>query len=286
MPYRTIKDSICTSDTLAKLSADEERLFYRLMVKADDFGRFDGRADVVRAACFPLQLDQYSTAHVEKMLRRLAEVDLIRFYVVSGRRYLYFTTWEKHQRKRAKYSKYPSPDQADAPVAADGKVLTDDGQMTDTSLASDGQTDSDEDCSTQLLLELPQADRDDKFQHGKRHEYPEEFESFWSAYPRKIGKREAFRNWETRRKRDRISPEDMVKAAQHYAEECRLKGTDIKYIKHPATFLGPNMHFLEYVDGIPEAAGIKTPSKKPSPQPREAPSWIDKELERLNAASV
>lgn len=44
MPNRMIKESICTSETLAQLTPEEERLFYRLLVNADDFGRFDGRA--------------------------------------------------------------------------------------------------------------------------------------------------------------------------------------------------------------------------------------------------
>src|SRR5690606_31196056 len=109
MPNRMIKESICTSETLAQLTPEEERLFYRLLVNADDFGRFDGRAAVVLAACFPLQLDRVRVDDVEAWLQKLAEVDLIRFYEVGGRRYLYFPTWDKHQRKRAQHSKYPEP---------------------------------------------------------------------------------------------------------------------------------------------------------------------------------
>ena len=43
MPNRVIKESICTSDTLDHLSADEERFFYRLLVQVDDFGGHGGR---------------------------------------------------------------------------------------------------------------------------------------------------------------------------------------------------------------------------------------------------
>lgn len=109
MPNRIIKESICTSDTIDLLTAEEERFFYRLIVQADDFGRFDGRAPVVLAGTFPLRSHEIHIDLVEAWLQRLAEVDLIRFYHVGGRRYLYFTTWDKHQQRRAKYSKFPEP---------------------------------------------------------------------------------------------------------------------------------------------------------------------------------
>lgn len=109
MPNRIIKESICTSETIDQLTAEEERLFYRLIVKADDYGRFDGRAAVVRSTCFPLRVDDITTEQVEVWLQRLATFDLIRFYEVDGRRYIFFPTWETHQQKRAKHSKYPQP---------------------------------------------------------------------------------------------------------------------------------------------------------------------------------
>lgn len=109
MPNRIIKESICTSETIDQLTAEEERLFYRLIVKADDYGRFDGRAAVVRSTCFPLRVDDVTTEQVEAWLQRLATSDLIRFYEVDGRRYIFFPTWETHQQKRAKHSKYPQP---------------------------------------------------------------------------------------------------------------------------------------------------------------------------------
>lgn len=39
MPNRILKESITTSETLDSLSAEEERLFYRLLVICDDYGR-------------------------------------------------------------------------------------------------------------------------------------------------------------------------------------------------------------------------------------------------------
>ena len=109
MPNRIIKESICTSPTLDQLTPEEEVCFYRLIVKCDDFGRFDGRAEVVAGVCFPLKLGRSAVkvADVEKWLRRLSLVNLIVLYVVKDVRYLQMTTWPEHQSTRANKSKYP-----------------------------------------------------------------------------------------------------------------------------------------------------------------------------------
>jgi len=52
LPNRFIKESICKSETLDKLTAEEERLFYRLIVNCDDYGRFDAKPSIVRMAAF------------------------------------------------------------------------------------------------------------------------------------------------------------------------------------------------------------------------------------------
>ncbi len=113
MPNRIIKESICTSDNLDGLTAEEERFFYRLMVQVDDFGRMDARPAILRAACFPLKTERITNDHIKKWLTTLAQADLIQLYTVEGKPYLQFTTWERHQQRRAKYSKYPSADDAD-----------------------------------------------------------------------------------------------------------------------------------------------------------------------------
>ena len=49
MPSRILKESICTSESLAYLSAEAEVLFYRLIVKADDFGLYYGSPKILAA---------------------------------------------------------------------------------------------------------------------------------------------------------------------------------------------------------------------------------------------
>ena len=110
MPNRIIRESICTSDSVDKLSWFEEVLFYRLIVNCDDFGRFDGRAAVVKNRLFPLK-ENLTLKTVEAALHGLASAGLVALYVFEGKRFLYLPTWGKYQIQRAKVSKYPSPDE-------------------------------------------------------------------------------------------------------------------------------------------------------------------------------
>jgi len=81
-------------------------------------------------------------------------------------------------------------------------------------------------------------------------DYSPEFCSFWDAYPRGIGKVEAFRCWNARLS-DKSPPDDLISAAKHYAAYCGLQKREARYIMHASTFLGPDKHYLEYVTDYP-----------------------------------
>lgn len=109
MPNRIIKESICASEDLNALSPGAEILFYRLIVKADDFGIYYGNPQLVKNACFPLKTDkELKESQVEGWLCELAQQGLIYWYKAQdGRSYLQFAKWANHQRTRANQSKYP-----------------------------------------------------------------------------------------------------------------------------------------------------------------------------------
>ena len=77
-------------------------------------------------------------------------------------------------------------------------------------------------------------------------DYTPEFESFWSAYPRKIEKFKAFKCWQMRLKEGddlRI----LIRTAENYSIYCERLEVEPKYIKHPATFLGPSKSFEDFL---------------------------------------
>jgi hypothetical protein len=98
-----LRESVRTSPTLAKLSAEAERLFYRLLVTADDHGRFLADPAIVRSQCFPRDDGKIRIHDVRRWLSELGEV--IRIYSVGGELYGEFRTWSKHQRVRAATSR-------------------------------------------------------------------------------------------------------------------------------------------------------------------------------------
>jgi len=106
MPDRIIKQSICASDSIDRLTWFQEALFYRLIVHCDDRGRFDARPKIVKNLLFPLKDDMLLSEIVDG-LRGLEDAGLIKIY--GGGRYLYMPTWSKHQRIRNVKAKYPDP---------------------------------------------------------------------------------------------------------------------------------------------------------------------------------
>lgn len=109
MPNRILKESICTSDSIDSLGWFDEVLFYRLIVNCDDYGRFDGRPAIIKNRLFPLK-ENLTAKTVSRAIEKLASAGLVTLYVFEGKPYLYLPTWNHHQSVRAKFSKYPAPE--------------------------------------------------------------------------------------------------------------------------------------------------------------------------------
>lgn len=77
-----------------------------------------------------------------------------------------------------------------------------------------------------------------------KHEYTPEFEAAWVAYPDRPGdsKQAAFKQWLLRLKAG-ATAEEMAAGIVAYAAYVDANGTEQRFVKHAATFLGPDMHF-------------------------------------------
>jgi len=116
MPDRIIRERALTSPTLDQLSAEAERLHWRLTVVADDYGRFDADPRVLLARCFPLRVGQFKAERLEPWRNELVWAGLVTLYRVGDRLYGVYPTWPTHQRKRESKPKYPSPEEGIAYV--------------------------------------------------------------------------------------------------------------------------------------------------------------------------
>ena len=187
-----------------------ERLFYRLIVQCDDFGRMDARLPIIRAKCFPLKIDKVKEKDVKGWLKELSDVGLVKTYIVDDKPFLYFTNWNKHQQKRANHSKYPAPD--------------------------DGMISDDINCN-QLQEDVPE-NRESR--NEKREMIDQFFESIWKLYPRKIGKAQIS---DKKKKELYLYSYDVIKKCiERYKEDKK----EWQEWKHGSTFF--NSGLIDYLD--------------------------------------
>ena len=109
MPDRIIRESALLSVTLDALSDGAERLFWRLVLVADDHGRFDADGQVVLARAFPRRVGTLRTECVRAWFDEMWAAGLIEVYRVGERTYARFLTWQIHQRRRDSRPKFPAP---------------------------------------------------------------------------------------------------------------------------------------------------------------------------------
>jgi hypothetical protein len=75
---------------------------------------------------------------------------------------------------------------------------------------------------------------DAKSQWANSVDTVDQFGTFWAAYPRRVGKLAARRQWDKAAKAG-VAPDVIVAAAARYANEC--EGREAQFIKHPSTWL-------------------------------------------------
>jgi hypothetical protein len=78
----------------------------------------------------------------------------------------------------------------------------------------------------------------------EKNTYAAEFETAWMSYPDRPGKNKvaSYKAWNARLKSG-CTAEEMLHGVSSYAAYCTATQTDPGYIKQPATFFGPDMHF-------------------------------------------
>jgi hypothetical protein len=106
---RTIKPEFFTSLTIDKLSLAAQRTFVGLWTYADDHGRGQDDARLIKAALWPLR-DEHTPARVEEDMAAIADLGLILRYTYGEGRYFQILGWTEHQRvNRPSTSRYPDP---------------------------------------------------------------------------------------------------------------------------------------------------------------------------------
>lgn len=239
MPSRIIKESITTSESLYTVSADAERLFWRLVVKADDYGLYYGNPRILSSMCFPL--DPPKDQKIVAWLNELVGAGMVGTYTdqESGKQYLKLLSWDKHQQTRAKKSKFPLPKSFDnACNQTNGKQM----QSKVPVIGNGNGSESEE--------------RETGTRPTGAGGVPSGFDRFWEAYPRRVGKQDALKAW------GQLAPDDdlvdLIVAGVERWKTCDQWTRDGgKFICYPATFLRGRRWEEDDHPDVPPGPGTK-----------------------------
>ena len=205
------------------IAPESERLFMRLLMKADDYGRFHADPRLIKAGCFPL-IDNLKPVTIEGWLDDLTHRGLILRYRVGERAYLSIIQYgQRLKSSRAKFPPLPGKETDWLPLFEDFPELPG---------------------TSRNFPELParreekrsgiEGQDEDEDEEENEHEAPKSagvhalVSAVWSAYP-KVGRErsskadteEAFRKIPAK---DRPTPDDITAAVAKW--KLSLSWTD------------------------------------------------------------
>mgnify|MGYP000981133513 CR=1 FL=1 len=105
MPNRILRDWTDSED-IQKLSEGAEIFYTRLIMKADDYGRYSGNAVMIKNTLFPLK-DEITIGSIKNWVKECQDAGILLAYVVDNRPYLQIEKFR--QRLRTYNTKYPAP---------------------------------------------------------------------------------------------------------------------------------------------------------------------------------
>ena len=201
MPNRMLRD---WTDSLRfdAIESASEQLFVRLLMKADDYGRFHAEPRLVRSMCFPF--GGPSESAVAKSICDLSERGLIATYVAGERQFLAVVNWG--QRFRGSKPKFPQPEGEDAkwlPLPTSTTTTPPSSTTTTTSTtptaAESGESPQDAASGGELFGD---PEEEDEWLNGLRRQFPDrdvdgEFKTFRSYCAKKgsAANRKGFVGW-------------------------------------------------------------------------------------------
>jgi len=218
---RSIKPEFWTSEQIAECSPNVRLLFIGMWNFCDDYGVHPASEMRLKMEVFPS--DAFTKDDIRRMIDELLANGLLTEYEVAGTLYWWVTGWDKHQKPDCKTGLYPRPD---GNVGA--KI-----RRTITEDSPNEQRTSDE------------RSRKEK-EKEKEKETPDGFDSFWSAYPKKVGKGAAQAAW----KKHKPDLEKVLAAIKAQSASDQWKKDKGQYIPNPATWINQT----RWEDGEPSPA--------------------------------
>lgn len=277
---RSIKPELPESESIGRLSLQGRLLFILLFTLADDEGRLRGAPKLVASQIYPY--DDDAPVHIESWLKEVEREGMIVRYEANGAKYIFITNWLKHQKiDKPSKSKLPAPpDVSDRILRSfyEHSSKPREPSLTDLDLDLDlerkgiGKEDSGSSlCSDSLpvaptcdvpnlgMLELQPVDRQalsavELKEHAgspSTSAGSADFERFWAAYPRKVGKGAARKAWGIAIKKTSVAVLLHAVSSQRFDHREQFR-------PHPSTWLNEERWLDESSRGDPvlQAAGL------------------------------
>lgn len=233
MPTRILREGIITSEKINSLSHEAELFYRRLMSVMDDYGRYFAHPSILRASCYPLQLDRVSEADVKRMLSECTAMGVLVIY--NGGKHLCCPGFGQQTRSK---SKYPQP--------------------TEAELLSN--------CTSvpKQMLSLVGVGVGDVNEVGDVCGDSAIIEEIWEAYPKKVGKPAGLRAIKAALKK--IPADELLTKTKAF--RSIKAGTDIQFIPHPSTWFNQERYNDDPSTWINGAGNSTRPN--PNQNPRNA----------------
>jgi len=187
---RSIKPEFWTSEQVVECSPTARLLFVGLWTFADDGGVIPDSWKRIKMQVFPG--DEFGKTDIERMVSELLSVGLLRRFYEEDQAFLLIKGWHHQKIERPSY-KYPQPKEETKFDDHSTNIRRPfDERLPPERIGEDRRGEE----GIGSILSASEAE-------AGRREYPQEFESFWSIYPkqRRTKKQEAFRRWKHALKR-------------------------------------------------------------------------------------
>jgi len=179
----------------------------------------------------------YNIDMVQKIMKRFEQAKK----AYREGEYIIIPTWPKHQKWREKDTINTGIKKilSELPISIRNKAI-EVGYLypIDTVPISYPYQPSYSDSDSDIDLDIHTASADDGKETNPRvkSETPEQFESFWQAYPRKLGKQDAVKKYKALLKAG-ITHETIMARLKVYQGQIDANHTEAQYIRHPSRFL-------------------------------------------------
>lgn len=219
---RTIKPEFFSHEELASKSPHARLLALGLLTLADCEGRLRWVPMQVHSQVFPWEAE----VKIEVLLGELISVGYVFHYETDGKRYVQVVNFTKHQRitgKEASYrSRLPAPPKKDPSEPTKHRDLPSEngetlGKHPGTSQGNSGKPLGTGEQGNQRNRGTEDKDMSVSETESGRKVYSDEFETFWTNYPRqrRSKKGDAYRKWKAAIKN--TTPERLIARCKDYA---------------------------------------------------------------------